>query len=128
MAKAFLKAAEIADIAAAEITRLEKERDEAIEAAIVAKVGVPQLRGHFWWKRIHLRTRQEAEDWFYGRYSDSWRPPSYRLEENYNRSIAMWAPIREAALGAIERGDSTVLLDHDEIAAIRAASTEPLAA
>ncbi len=128
MAKAFLKAQEIADIAKAEIARLEKERDDAIEAVIAANVGVPMLRGHLWWKRIHLRTRQEAEDWFYGRGSDSWFPPSYGLKMKYSGDIRQMGSIRDAAMGAIERGDSTVLLDHDEIAAIRAASTQPLAA
>jgi len=122
MAKAFLDAKSVSVIASAEIDRLEGERASKQEERIQSLVGTPVLKGCLWWRHIHIRTRQEAEDIFHGRGSDSWYPPVWRHEERYGGRISNMRNILNAALGAIARGDGKVMLGHDEIASITTAA------
>jgi hypothetical protein len=121
MAKAFLRAEEVAHIAAKEIERLDQEREKAKEEWISTRVGKPVLRGHLWRKHIHIQTQGEVEDIYYGRGTDDWYPPAVCVRSRFGARTKMMSDIRKSALGAIEHGDKTVMLDHDEIAAIRAA-------
>ncbi|GEM_PF-4462520 len=122
MAQAFLRAQEIADIATAEIERLDDQYNKDVEASIEQHEGQPSIRGFLWWRRIHLSTRAEAEDTFYGRNSDCWWSPADKLQEKHTRRVGSWMTIKEAALGAVERGDKKVLLDATDIACIRKAA------
>ena len=122
MAQAFLRAQEIADIAIIEIERLDEQYAKDIEAGIKKYEGRPSIWGFLWWRHIHHTTRQEAEDAFYGRHSDCWWSPADRLQEKYSRRVGSWMTIKEAALGAVERGDKKVLLDDADIARIRKAA------
>lgn len=122
MAQAFIRAQEIADIAINEIERLDDQYAKDIEAGIKKYEGQPSIRGFLWWRHIHQSTRQEAEDVFYGRNSDRWWSPADRMQEKHSRQIGSWTTIKEAALGALERGDKKVLLDAADIARIRKAA------
>ena len=122
MAQAFLRAQEIADIAIAEIARLDEQYEKDVETGIKEYEGQTSIRGFLWWRHIHHATRQEAEDTFYGRNSDCWWSPADRLAEKHHRQIGAWESTKEAALGAVERGDKKVLLCADDIARIRKAA------
>ncbi|HWD14303.1 MAG TPA: hypothetical protein VG519_13215 [Pseudochrobactrum sp.] len=122
MAQAFLRAQEIADIAVAEIARLDDQYEKDVEAGIKKYEGQASIRGFLWWRHIHHASRQEAEDIFYGRNSDCWWSPADKLQEKHSRRVGSWMTIKEAALGALERGDKKVLLDAADIARIRKAT------
>ena len=122
MAQAFLRAQEIADIAVAEIALLNDQYEKDVEAGIKQYEGRVSIRGFLWWRHIHHTTRQEAEDIFYGRNSDCWWSKADRLKEGHLRQIGAWESIKEAALGAVERGDKKVLLGAGDIARIRKAA------
>lgn len=122
MAQAFLRAQEIAEISVAEIARLDELYAKDVEAGIKQYEGIPSIRGFLWWRHIHQTTRQEAEDAFYGRKPERWWSKADRLKEDHLRQIGAWESIKEAALGAVERGDKKVLLDAADIARIRKAA------
>lgn len=128
MAKAFLRAQDVVEIATRRIAELEAAHAAEREEHIAKYEGVPELRGRLWWKHVHVTTRQEAEDRYYGRGDYySWHCYADGVERYYRRCVKEWRAILETAQGAIEYGDKKVLLDDKEVAMIRGAASREAA-